>query len=94
MNTEKLLKEAIQSIVSCRRKSIEDIENIMFLKRDLGIDDSKIKDLIAKLEEIFNIDISAEDLKDLITVDDIITCVRRKRKKKKARQDDRDVHIH
>lgn len=81
MNIEKLVKEKIQLVTDNRKESVDDIENFMFLKRDLDMDDCEIGSLIIGLEEAVNINISEEDSKHIITVGDIITQVKRKSKK-------------
>jgi len=48
--------------------------------KDIGIDSLDLLSLVVKLEEIFNIEFSDDELASLHTVNDVVTVIERKKK--------------
>lgn len=71
----KYFDEIKEQIVNCLGVDEEKITPEAKLKDDLGIDSLDAVELAMAVEEAFDIKIDDEDLKKLITVQDIVSCV-------------------
>lgn len=71
----KYFDEIKEQIVNCLGVDEEKITPEAKLKEDLGIDSLDAVELAMAVEEAFDIKIDDEDLKKLITVQDIVSCV-------------------
>ena len=69
-STEKKIKKIISQHLGAEEKEIIASSSLI---KDLNASPLEIADLIAKLENFFQINTSAEDMKEFLTVNDIVT---------------------
>lgn len=83
MRLEELeLFEVIRDLlVECANVNKESVTENAILKEDLGIDSLYAVELILELETNFNIQIEWEEIKQLITVGDVVRLIEYKTKK-------------
>lgn len=74
MNTEERIKKLVAQMCST-----ETVENEDFLKEDLGLDSLSIVELIARIEDAFQIrfEIAALNPDELLSVEDLVVLVNR-----------------
>lgn len=71
-----------RQLVECANLKEEEIRPDAHLKEDLGFDSIYAAELTLELEEYFNINISWEEMKDVVYVKDVVDLVERKLGKK------------
>ncbi len=61
-----------------KKSLIVDICNSSSLKEDLKIDPMDYFDIILEIEHMFSIELNDDDIYEIITVNDLVECVRKK----------------
>ncbi|MBL7158923.1 acyl carrier protein [Candidatus Microgenomates bacterium] len=69
-NTEKKIKKIISQHLGVEEKEIIASSSLI---KDLNASSLEVDELISKLESIFQVNVSAEDTEEFLTVNDIVT---------------------
>lgn len=79
--TEKEIFDKVVSIVSPHAKNTEmlaKVENGTSILKDLGVNSSRLVDVIIAMEDQFNIEVTDEDAEKVSTVGDAVTLIKAK----------------
>lgn len=76
MNSNAIFKKVKELIVDQLGVADSSVEMYTAIVEDLGADSTDIVDLILTLEEEFDVDITDDDAKELVTVGDIVEYIK------------------
>ena len=76
MNSNAIFKKVKELIVDQLGVADSSVEMYTVIVEDLGADSTDIVDLILTLEEEFDVDITDDDAKELVTVEDIVEYIK------------------
>lgn len=76
MNSNAIFKKVKELIVDQLGVADSSVEMYTVIVEDLGADSTDIVDLILTLEEEFDVDITDDDAKELVTVGDIVEYIK------------------